>query len=75
MSKEATSLDSVQVLIDRLERLRDDLAKNPTEWENITLAAYLEAVQSCLEDNKDRNQSSPTWADVAEIFEVGKIYE
>ncbi len=67
--------DTVQVLIDRLEKLRDDLVKNRDEWQNLTLESYLEAVQACLEANKHKNKGAPTWDDVAAIFEVGKIYE
>lgn len=65
----------VQVLIDSLQRLRDDLRDHPEEWENRSLEDYLESVQAWLQATTGRAPGEPSWKFVAGVFGVGKIYE
>lgn len=62
-------------LIESLEALRQSLHDNPDEWQNVTLEAYLEAVQARLESTAGKAPAEPTWNFVVTLFSVGRIYE
>ena len=65
-----------------LRELRDDLIKNPHDWENPDLASFLNAFASWVEDMDGyyRNcgqavPEQPTWATLIDMFEAAKVYE
>lgn len=69
-------------LAQSIEQLRQDLADNPDEWENMSLDAYLEAMAAWLHDMDGyyRNQglalpTAPTWQTIGEILLAAKMYE
>ena len=57
-----------------VESLRSDLDTNEKEWENITLEAYLEAMEAWMTDT-DKLSDSPSWKDFAVILLSGRFYE
>lgn len=65
-----------------MDVLLDDLKKNPSKWENITLSDYLEAVRNWTEDMDgyyiNTNQPVPenvSWSVFADILSAARIYE
>ncbi|MDC0760563.1 hypothetical protein ACFU8X_20110 [Brevibacillus porteri] len=71
------NVDSKDELIEFIKALRHDLQVNPEEWENLSLAAFLEAMESWMEDTIDMGYLSdqPEWKSLAAILYMGKIYE
>lgn len=69
--KEVTSKTN---LIDYLHYLRKNLQEKPTEWNNISLADYLEAIEAWLIDSRALPETAD-WRMAAELFFAGKIYE
>ena len=53
--------------------LRADLARNPTQWENTTLEAYLEALFAFLNDAKLNEE--PKWRTMAKVLMAARKYE
>ncbi|MXN91883.1 hypothetical protein GR160_11680 [Flavobacterium sp. Sd200] len=84
----STDLHSIEVK-DRksfarfLELLHEDLTKNPTEWENIKLTDFLEAMTRYTEDiqgyydntNQEINADEASWKVFADILMGSTIYE
>ena len=58
-----------------IRRLLDDLAANPTEWENPTLEHYLESMAAWLESYGNKHHPSPSWDFIIQMLEAAKIYE
>ncbi|RAP75660.1 DUF7660 family protein [Paenibacillus montanisoli] len=65
-----------------LTALRNDLSTNDEDWENPTLARYLEAMEAWITDSDayyiNTNQlvpKQPTWKTFADILYAAKIYE
>ncbi|MED1915804.1 hypothetical protein P4V64_10840 [Bacillus thuringiensis] len=71
------NVDSKDGLIEFIKALRHDLQVNPEEWENLSLAAFLEAMESWMEDTLDMEYlpDQPEWKSLAAILYMGKIYE
>ncbi|MGG4450900.1 DUF7660 family protein [Brevibacillus porteri] len=71
------NVDSKDELIEFIKALRHDLQVKPEEWENLSLAAFLEAMESWMEDTIDMGYLSdqPEWKSLAAILYMGKIYE
>ncbi|MGG4444804.1 DUF7660 family protein [Brevibacillus fortis] len=71
------NVDSKDELIEFIKALRHDLQVNPEEWENLSLAAFLEAMESWMEDTTDMGYlaDQPEWKSLAAILYMGKIYE
>ncbi|WP_409174415.1 hypothetical protein [Brevibacillus fortis] len=44
--EQCNNVDSKKELIQFIKALRHDLQINPEEWENLSLAAFLEAMES-----------------------------
>ncbi len=72
-----------QSFIKFIALLRDDLLKNPDNWENRNLDDFLEAMTRYTEDiqgyfdntNQNVNANLPSWQTFAEIFKGSTIYE
>jgi hypothetical protein len=76
------AIKSKEDFISFIELLVSDLKKNPDEWENKSLASYLEAAGSWTEDMDGyyQNQSLPVpteinWQVFANILMAAKMYE
>jgi len=71
------NVESKDDLIQFIKDLRHDLQVNPHEWENLTLEAFLEAMEAWLEDSKDAGflPEQPEWKSLAAILYMGKLYE
>ncbi|NRS15869.1 hypothetical protein HP398_05405 [Brevibacillus sp. HB1.4B] len=71
------NVDSKDELIEFIKALHHDLQVNPEEWENLSLAAFLEAMESWMEDTTDMGclPDQPEWKSLAAILYIGKIYE
>ena len=47
-----------------------------TEWQNILVGHYLEAIARCLNDSNNlKNVKKLSWSDLANIIMSGKYYE
>lgn len=75
--EKCNNVDSKNELIEFIKALRHDLQVNPDEWENLSLAIFLEAMESWMEDTIDMGYlpDQPTWKSLAAILCMGKIYE
>ena len=69
-------------LVAFVEALRSDLEANPKQWENPTLAAFLGALVSWIEDMDGfyRSQGreapkTPTWKTFGEMLAAAGVYE
>ncbi|KGP91049.1 hypothetical protein N780_17465 [Pontibacillus chungwhensis BH030062] len=71
---EIESIKSKEELISFIDNLMDDLVTNQTEWENLTLGDYLEAIKGWVEDTNSL-PSNPNWTTIAKILMAGKFYE
>ncbi|WP_066172204.1 DUF7660 family protein [Bacillus marinisedimentorum] len=71
---EIESIKSKEELISFIDNLKNDLVTNQTEWENLSLEDYLEAIKSWVEDTNSL-PSNPNWSTLAEILMAGKFYE
>jgi hypothetical protein len=76
------SITSKEDLAAYIESLKIDLVNNPSNWENITLERYLDAMAAWVQamDNYSRNSgistvATPSWATFAEILTAAKMYE
>ena len=69
------SIKSKKELIEFLSFLSSDLKTNKEEWENPTLEDYFESIEGWLEDTEDENIKENTYAAIAKILYMGKIYE
>lgn len=82
------SLSNYQVtdrrsFINFINLLREDLIKNPSEWENNTLSDFLEALGTYAEDiqgyydnfKRDINADEANWQVFADIFKGATMYE
>lgn len=63
-----------------LEVLRTDFLTNPEEWENRTVAEYVDAMKSWIEDYSACGRTDVDWdnvgyATMAKILYAGRIYE
>ena len=63
-----------------LQLLLEDFRENINEWENVTLADYLEALAAWLHDSdgfyqKRGEKLRPSWKMMGEIFLAAKYYE
>jgi hypothetical protein len=68
--------------IELISTLQKNLIEHPEEWENLTLAKYLEAVSAWTQDMdgyyKNNNLPipiEPSWSNLADIFIAAKTYE
>jgi hypothetical protein len=57
-----------------LNCLSKDFDENHDEWENWTIAEYLESISAWIKDN-DEDLDNIDFKKMAEVFYVGKIYE
>lgn len=76
------SVNSREDLIAFVRALRDDFKDNPQEWENDTLAFYLDAMAAWIEDMDgvyknigEQPPTEPSWQVVAKILLAAKAYE
>lgn len=76
------NIETREDLIAFLSVLRQDLSRNGDQWENVTLEAYLEALQAVLTDWRGRfvNRGepvpdSPSWRIVGEVLLAAGAYE
>ena len=58
-----------------LRSLARDSETNPDEWENRTIAAYLESIAAWMESDDKGVISNTDLKEMATAFYVGKIYE
>ena len=52
-----------------------DSANNKDEWQNCTIADYLESIAAWIEDSDNEELTNLDFKEVAKLFYVGKIYE
>lgn len=71
---EIENIRSKEELISFINKLKNDFLTNKTEWENIYLEDFLEAIKSWIEDT-DSLPSNPNWNTIAKILMAGKFYE
>jgi len=79
----ATNVNTRQDFAEFLLLLRQDLIDNPAEWENKTLADFLEAASSYAEDvqgyydntRQAVNADQASWQTFADILRGASIYE
>ncbi len=69
-----------EAFLDFLEALRTDYLTNPEDWENRTVAEYVDAMRSWIEDYSACGQNDVDWEDanyatMAKILYAGRIYE
>jgi hypothetical protein len=69
-----TNITSKEEFISFINELKNDLAVNKTEWENLSLEDYLDAIKGWIEDTNSL-PSNPNWSTIAEILMAGKYYE
>ncbi len=76
------TVDSKDDLADFIDQLRHDYENNPNSWENVDLAAYLEAMSAWLGDMDGYYQrlgkpipNSPSWKLIGEILIASRMYE
>jgi hypothetical protein len=67
-------VDSRAGLAAFVRALRDDLGAAPSEWQNLTLPAFLDAVAAWLADSESL-PATADWRALAQILYAGKIYE
>lgn len=73
-------IDSKETFLSFLGALEEDYRKNPAGWDNTTIAEYLDAMKSWIEDFSDCQWNDIDWdhldyAVMARILYMGKIYE
>ena len=52
-----------------------DSANNKDEWQNCTIADYLESIAAWIEDSDNEELTNLDFKEVAKLFYAGKIYE
>ena len=58
-----------------LRSLAWDSETNPDEWENGTIAEYMESIEAWVEDYDKEDAFHSDYKEAAKLFYVGKIYE
>ena len=73
---------SKEDLADFIDALKENFVANPSEWENVTVDRFLDAMSAWVRsmDNYYKNAgkapvTSPSWSDFADILAAAKIYE
>lgn len=76
------SIASKEDLAELIDELRRDLVHNPDTWENVDLAAYLEALAGWLRDMEGYYEhrgepvpTNPSWKLLGEILMAARMYE
>ncbi len=76
------SITSKEDLAELIDELRRDLVHNPGTWENVDLAAYLEALAGWIRDMEGYYEkrgelvpTTPTWKLLGEILLAARVYE
>lgn len=62
-------------VLQTLDRLQNDLENNAEEWENPTLARYLEAMRAWLADSQGKAPREPSWALISDMLDAASGYE
>ena len=82
INEKIKSINSREEFIQFLDALRFNLSQNPSEWKNLSLEDFLEALSGWTQDMdgyyKNNNMSvplSPSWRSLAEMFVAAKYYE
>lgn len=82
MNRDIDSIDTKEDLADFVSSLREELTKNPDEWENQTLDRFLDAMESWIrvidaysKNTGDMEALSPSWKTFAKILCAAKVYE
>lgn len=82
LKAEVSRVRSREDLVSFLEALAEDAVKNPAEWENTSVAQYLDALAAWLGemDGYSRNQGQeaptvPSWSLVGQACLAAKYYE
>ena len=75
MSRETVRTDGIDKVLVTLDRLLDSLERQPDDWENPTLAQYLEAMRAWLHDSQRKPPRDPSWQLISDLLEAAKIYE
>ncbi|TRX58737.1 hypothetical protein FNH22_12740 [Fulvivirga sp. M361] len=83
LDKEFENIKSKEDFVMFLQQLRLNLEARPEEWENVTLADFLESLQAYTEDiegyYKNRHltfdKDKPTWRVFAQLLLGAKVYE
>ena len=68
------NIKSKEEFISFIDELKKDLITNETEWENLTLEDYLDAIRGWMEDTNSL-PNNPNWSTFAEVLMSGKVYE
>jgi hypothetical protein len=75
-------VNSKEDLADFIDAMKEDLSKNPEDWENHALDRFLDAMAAWVRemDGFYRNSGrlpvdTPTWSVFADILSAAKIYE
>lgn len=80
---ETKNIESRQDFKKFVEFLQKDLAENPNDWENRSLANFLEAMSRYAQDiehyykntGQNINADAPSWRVFADILCGAKVYE
>ncbi|HEY2405196.1 MAG TPA: hypothetical protein VGI10_04295 [Polyangiaceae bacterium] len=82
LHEKLSGIESKADLVEFVRALCENLRTNPEAWENVTLAQYLRALGSWIEDsdgyylNQGRSiPTTPSWRDVADMLMAAKMYE
>jgi len=75
-------VNSKEELADFIDAMKEDLERNPEQWENATLDHFLDAMAAWVRamDNLHRNTGrqpvvTPSWSVFADILAAAKDYE
>ncbi len=69
----AANISTKDELVRFIANLREDLAHNDGEWENVTLEAYLEAMEAWIDDSEFGDE--PPWRMFAKVLFAAGRYE
>jgi hypothetical protein len=82
LHEHADSISSREDLVGFIERLRTDLASEPSAWENPDLGRFLDALAAWtadmdgyFENRGERIPTAPTWRLVGQMLLAAKHYE
>ena len=70
--EQAKKIISQRDFVEFLKLLRQDLKKNPNEWENGDLESFLDGLEGY---STDKVQEMPSWKTFAELLLAAKVYE
>ena len=73
LSAAAANISTKEELATFIANLREDLAHNDGEWENVTLEAYLEAMEAWIADSEFGDE--PPWRILAKVLLAAGRYE